>query len=122
MDLNIRQCQFTEAFGRLIVYAVEQGLTVKMREFDRTVEQQREFIKQGLSKTMDSRHLDGLAGHLYIMKDGKMADKEAYRFLGERWEALGGRWGGRFGLEDKPREVQDKEVGWDPAHFEFRKA
>ncbi len=50
-------------------------------------------------------------------KDGVyMTDGEAYRFLGEKWESLGGRWGGRFGLS--PDEYASK-TGWDSNHFEL---
>ena len=45
-------------------FAVSQGL--------RTVEQQRQYVAQGRSQTMNSRHLDGHAVDLVVLVDGKI--------------------------------------------------
>lgn len=121
--LSLRQCDFTAALARLIVYAGELGLKIKVQELNRTIEAQREYVKTGLSKTMDSRHLDKLAADLAVITpDGVVhTGGEVFRPLGVFWEAIGGRWGGRFGFEDQPKEVQDAKLGWDSDHFEFRK-
>jgi hypothetical protein len=58
-----------------------------------------------------------LAGDLTIFKNGKVLGKEEYRLFGEYWEALGGIWGGRFGVR---KTNYTKKVGWDANHFEGR--
>ena len=70
----------------------------------------------GRSKTLQSKHADRLAIDLNLFIDGKMATPDQYRPLGEKWEQLGGRWGGRFSLD--PSEYATK-VGFDPPHFEM---
>ena len=120
--LSLRQCQFTAALARLIVKINEAGFQVKIQELNRTIDTQRTYITQGVSKTMDSRHLDKLAADLVLFKDGvAIMGGEDYRQFGVQWESLGGRWGGRFGLEKESPEVQAAKLGWDVPHFEFRK-
>lgn len=120
MSLSDRQCSFTKALAQLILYIDAKGYQVKIQELNRTLDQQKAYVAQGVSKTLDSRHLDKLAADLILFKDGvPVSDQEAYRAFGECWERLGGRWGGRFGLEDQPPQVQAMKLGWDPDHFEF---
>jgi len=53
-----------------------------------------------------------------LKDDGKINySPEKYRPLGEYWETIGGRWGGRFGVE--PQDYATK-TGWDANHFEYR--
>ena len=121
MSLSKRQCEFTAALAKLILKAGELGFDVKVQELNRTVETQKQYVAEGKSKTMNSRHLDKLAADIVLfLKDGGIASAEHYRGLGEYWESLGGRWGGRFGLENEAKEVQDAKMGWDHPHFEFR--
>lgn len=97
------------------VYA--RGFELTFGEAYRTEEQQRMHVEAGKSRTMNSRHRDRLALDLNLFNGGEyITDAEAYRPLGEMWEALGGRWGGRFGL--RPSEYGAK-VGWDANHFEY---
>ena len=119
--LSLRQCAFTHALALLVLEIERQGYQVKVQELNRTVETQKEYVAKGVSKTMDSRHLDKLAADLILFKDGVIvSEQESYRPFGQFWEGLAGRWGGRFGLESEPKEVQDAKLGWDPDHFEFR--
>lgn len=119
--LSLRQCAFTHALALLLLEAERQGYAVKIQELNRTVETQKDYVAKGVSKTMDSRHIDKLAADLILFKDGAIVgNQEAYRSLGEFWESLGGRWGGRFGLEDQAKEIQNLKLGWDCDHFEFR--
>lgn len=62
------------------------------------------------------KHNDRLAEDLLIWKDGKQLTKEQYRPLGEHWESMGGKWGGRFGVH---KENYDTAIGWDSNHFEL---
>lgn len=70
----------------------------------------------GRSKVHVSRHNERCAVDIIIVVDGKVSMRgEDYRASGEHWESLGGRWGGRFGVD--PKEYA-RTVGWDPGHFE----
>lgn len=121
-SLTLRQCDFTEALARLVLYARELGYKIKIQELNRTVETQKAYLATGKSKTMDSRHIDKLAADLVLIRGADVyVEGEAFRPLGSYWERLGGRWGGRFGLENLSKEEQDKKLGWDSCHFEFRK-
>ena len=121
MTLSEQQCRFTFNLSRLIAQAVGLGYEIKILEVNRTVETQKEYVAKGVSWTMDSRHLDKLAADVMIYKNGLVVEDEAYRPLGVYWESLGGRWGGRFGLEKEPKAVQDAKIGKDQYHFEMRK-
>ncbi len=122
MDLGARQREFSHALALLILHAESLGFGVSVREVGRNIETQRKNVAEGRSKTLDSRHLDFLAADLVLYKDGRVITSgEEFRALGEYWESIGGRWGGRFGFEDQPKEVQSVKLGWDSPHFEFRK-
>jgi hypothetical protein len=59
------------------------------------------------TKTMRSRHLDGLAADLILYINGEyQTDSAAYEFLGDYWEELGGTWIAR-------------ETGYDGNHFQL---
>ena len=134
MTLGERQCDFTSAVAKLVAFANGRGLRVKVQEWNRLLETQLRYVQEKKAKTTDSRHLDLLAVDLVIIKDGRAlntgapADNEEYRPLGEYWESLGGRWGGRFvdkgEFKFKNNRPFDpaRDIGWDPCHFEFTKA
>lgn len=119
MTLGEKQCDFTFMVARLIMQACGLGYEIKVQEWNRLLSTQKEYVAKGVSKTLNSKHLDNLAVDVYLYKNGKVImGGEDYRALGVYWESLGGRWGGRFGLEDKPSAIRDIEIGWDPYHFE----
>ena len=124
MTLSEAQCLHTANMALLIQHAGELGYAVKVSEWNRTVETEREYIAKGLSKLKDPNsctHVQGRGTDLVLFLNGQaITEGEAFRPLGEFWEGLGGRWGGRFGLEDQPKEVQDAKLGWDSDHFETR--
>lgn len=70
------------------------------------------------TKVTYGKHNDRLAIDLVIHKkeDNRPLTDEEYRPIGEKWEAIGGRWGGRFGV--KQHEYNTK-IGWDAGHFEL---
>lgn len=75
----------------------------KVGEGLRTIERQKMLVKEGKSKTLNSRHLTGHAVDLWALKDGKVSwDKELYykiaKAMKESAEELGVdiRWGGDF--------------------------
>ena len=120
MTLREKQTKFLIMDAKLVLFAAEQGCDIFCTEWFRTLEQQRIYIARGVSKTLYSKHLDGLAKD-YVMlgdiKDDGIVNytPDKYKKLGEFWESLGGRWGGRFG--DNP--LTEKIEGWDAGHFEF---
>lgn len=126
VTLSERQCEFTEKQALLVLFAVKLGYRVKGQEWNRTLAQQESYVRQGVSKTLNSRHIDKLAVDLVLFKNGNaITSGEDFRALGEYWESLGGRWGGRFvdlaafraehGREFDPA----KDLGWDCCHFEL---
>lgn len=120
MTLREKQSLFAEKLGQLLSHASLLGTPVIILELHRSIETQRAYVARGASKTMASKHLEGLAVDLCFLEDlkddGKLNyEPEKYRALGEFWESLGGRWGGRFG--DNPATT--KIEGWDSGHFEL---
>lgn len=122
-SLSWRQAEFTHAFALLVLKAESLGLHVKVQEWNRLESTQKEYVAAGKSKTINSRHLDRLAVDIaLILPSGEvLTGGEAFRPLGEYWESLGGRWGGRLGLEHLPGKEQDEKLGWDPCHMEFER-
>lgn len=103
--------------AELVLFAYCRGLEMTYGEVYRTKEQQALHVKNGVSRVKHSKHQDRLAVDLNLFIDGKyVKDKKKYRVLGEKWEALGGRWGGRFSVA--PGDFERK-VGWDAGHFEY---
>ena len=68
------------------------------------------------TKVTYGKHNDRLAEDLLIWKEFKQLTKEEYRPIGEKWEEMGGRWGGRFGV---PKDQYATTIGWDSNHFEL---
>lgn len=127
LSLGEKQCDFTFMVARLIMQACALGYEIKVQEWNRLLETQKEYVKKGVSKTLNSKHLDNLAVDMYLYKKGKVImGGEDYRALGVYWESLGGVWGGRFhdeaawiaqhGVPFNP----DKDLGWDVWHFQAR--
>lgn len=69
-----------------------------------------------LSKVTYGLHNDRRASDLIIEKNGIHLLPAEHRPLGEKWESMGGGWGGRFGVK---KEKYGLEIGWDSGHFEF---
>jgi hypothetical protein len=124
-----RQFQFVRMVGLLFMWMSEKNMTWVIGDAWRSTDKLpcphcgREHTYQDIliynkkSKTIKSKHCDRCAVDLIIFKDGKPQwQGEAYRQVGEKWEALGGTWGGRFGL--KPDQYATA-VGWDSGHFEL---
>lgn len=117
MKLSVKQQKFTSMVGKLIAYADRQGIGLTMGNVWRSPEEQERLVKEKKSKTLKSKHLDRLAVDFSMFICGTLIeDAEDYRVLGNYWESLGGRWGGRFGVE---RKDYDTKIGWDAGHFEY---
>ncbi len=99
MKLGTKQELFTINIAKLILHAESLGYKARIREVQRTKQQQEIYIKEGKSKTRNSKHLDSLAADIYFFKNGKLLlEKEDLQELGDYWENLqqGNRWGGGF--------------------------
>lgn len=119
MTLSEKQANFTYNISKLIQWAFSQGYTLTFGEVYRTKEQQELYVKQGKSKTMNSRHLDRLAVDFNIFKDGVILhDSKLIQPLGEYWMSLNTSnvWGGDW---DRDHSVLD-ETFKDPYHFEAK--
>lgn len=88
--------------------ANEQGIHVRPGELVRTEEQQRLYVSQGKSKTMNSRHVQKLAIDLYVVESGALAPKESYKPLAEYWKSL------------HNDNVAGYDWGWDSNNFEMK--
>lgn len=117
MNLSEMQRKFPLMVAELISQAYAGGCELTFGEAFRTEEQQRLYVRSGRSRTMRSLHMKRLAIDLNLFRDGKyITDGGLYRELGEKWEAIGGRWGGRFGVAPADYPIK---TGWDANHFEY---
>jgi hypothetical protein len=99
MSLSANQAAFLLDVCKLVPYATSLGFTVTGGELQRTIEQQTLYVKQGKSKTMDSKHLKKVAIDLNFIKDGQLVyDRAQLAPIGAYWESLHplNRWGGNF--------------------------
>lgn len=116
-SLSRRQRDFSLMVARLIDFIYSNGMECTGGELWRTPYQQAKYFLDGKSKTLHSKHLQRLAIDLNLFINNRyITDPEKYRPLGEYWESIGGRWGGRFGVDKKD---YDKKIGWDVGHFEL---
>lgn len=122
MSVRSKQAKFHYMLGMLLLKATELNTSIVILELYRDMATQKAYVARGVSKTLNSKHLSGLAVDIAFLEDiqddGKINfAKEKYRSLGEFWESLGGRWGGRFGDDPDTKKIE----GWDCLHFEFVK-
>lgn len=100
MTLGDKQRTFTLMVAALITWAYEHELELTFGEAYRTPEQAALNAASG-SGIANSLHTLRLAIDLNLfIRDVYQTQSEAYRPLGEKWEALGGSWGGRFSKPD----------------------
>ena len=102
MSLGQEQEAFAVDVARLLAKAIALGYGVRIGEAERTVEQQKLYVQQGRSKTMNSNHLRKCAVDLHFTKDGILCYPQE---LGDYWESLGPKnsWGGNWNsFKDKP--------------------
>lgn len=122
MKLREKQAKFLINDAKLVIYASEVLKSpIICLEYFRTKEQQAIYVAKKLSKTMNSKHIDGLAKDYVfladLMDDGKMNyTAKQYKPLGEYWESLGEEWGGRFGDDPNTEAIE----GWDASHFQHK--
>ena len=110
MTLSEKQQKFCWLVMQLLRHIYASGRSCTFGQAWRTIEQQNIYIKEGLSKTKGSKHLDRLAIDLNLFVDGEYkTDKENYREFGEFWKSL------------DPECVWGGDWGWDANHFQYTK-
>ena len=131
MSLSARQQRFAHMLADQFAWMKAQGLTWTLGDAWRSTDElacphcstgvtYQELLRaNGRSKVHVSTHNNRCAQDVIVWVDGHPSNKgEQYREMGEHWEKLGGRWGGRFGVEPADYAVK---VGWDPGHLEVDK-
>lgn len=96
--LITEQHEFLMDVASLIQYAAGRGYTVTGGELYRTADQQKIYVEQGKSKTMDSNHLRRLAIDLNFFWQGEAVTDADLLDFAQYWMGLNGlnRWGGNF--------------------------
>jgi hypothetical protein len=123
-----KQFKFCKMLGEFLVWLCQQGYQcqigdawrntdkLKLPDSDAQMSYQELLLYNGKTKVKYGKHNDRLAIDLIISKDGNMLTDEGYRPIGEKWESMGGVWGGRFGVK---KEEYSNKIGWDANHFEL---
>lgn len=118
MKLSEKQRIFTYNIACLIHFAYDQlGIELTFGEAYRTKEQQKIYVEQGKSQTMNSNHLNRLAVDFNFFVNGKLTyDWEVVKPLGDYWESLHpkNRWGGDWNKNG----IKDGFI--DTPHFEMK--
>ena len=89
------------------VYAEEYSVDLTVSEGLRTKERQQELFEKGKSKTLNSKHLEGKAVDLYIIRDRKI-DWQAFDLLYNCMQRAADdtgaviEWGGNWKMRDCP--------------------
>lgn len=101
---------FRSKIKTLITLAKQAGLPVIVTDTTRTIEEQRELVKKGYSKTMNSKHLTGEAVDIAFQVDGKLSyDAKLYEKL--------------YAISKKLSYViwpyKDLQWNWDMPHFQY---
>ena len=104
MSLVDEQAAFLLDVVKLIQKATELGFKVTGKELQRSLEEQKKFVREGRSKTLRSNHLNCTAIDLYFfINDENNKNKLTYDIallkpIGDFWESLNpkNRWGGNW--------------------------
>lgn len=95
------QINFLQAVAKLIIWAGRNGYDLTLGDGYRAPSVFGPLgVKKGYGEA-NSKHKERLAVDLHLHVDGKyQPSSEAHRPVGEKWESLGGTWGGRFAKKD----------------------
>jgi hypothetical protein len=133
-ELKEKQQTFSKMLAEFIVWLYLQGFTVRFGDVLRSTDKlfvptggkgfdddaaysyQELLFYNNKTKLTYGKHNDRLASDLIIEKNDVEVVGQELRPLGEYWESLGGRWGGRFGIA---KENYATQIGWDAGHFEL---
>ena len=93
-----KRVDFFRAIAFLIGQLDSEGIKMMPTCFHRTSDEQLTLYNQGKTKVLHSKHQDWLAIDLVLVKDGELVWERTpeYEKAGERWEMVGGVWGGRW--------------------------
>jgi hypothetical protein len=99
-SLGDKQREFVLMIARLITWAYENGYELTFGEAYRPPEMAAINAAKGIGIS-NSLHTLRLAVDLNLFINGfYQTTTEAFRPLGEKWESMGGAWGGRFSHPD----------------------
>lgn len=105
MRLSDHQAGFTEDIARLIrlVPYLMPNHRVRLRDVQRSEEEQQRLVDAGISPTMNSQHVKSMAADMVLDRKSEagweyLRDTRDYQRLGVKWEAMSlfNRWGGRY--------------------------
>lgn len=95
--LGQKQRRLTLMIAKLIHFAYEQGYELTFGDAYRDPSVHGAMGVKKSYSAANSVHKIRLAVDLNLFKDGVYLTRtEDHRVLGEKWEAMGGTWGGRF--------------------------
>ena len=97
MTLSEKRRHFSIMFAQLVVWCHDEGIDVAIDTTRRTEEEQARLVESGASQTMQSKHVDGLAGDLLVYEGtAYITDPDAYTPIGRHWTSLDvdNVWGG----------------------------
>ena len=117
MKLSEKQMIFSKNIASLIVYADMIGIGLTFGDAYRNAFTQAEYVRKGLSQTMNSNHRRRLAVDFNFFINGELTYKfEDVKELGVFWISLhtDNRWGGDFNKNG----VKDGFI--DTPHFEMQ--
>lgn len=108
MSLRQAQSVFVKNVAKLIEFATSKGYELTFGEAYRTPEQQAIYLKKGLSKTSQSKHLVRLAVDFNLFVNGVLIEDGLFhKELAVYWESL------------NPVNRAGYSWGWDAGHFEM---
>ena len=103
-------CMVTEMVAWVLPELGVRGAHMYVNEWNRDPETQKRYVAEGVSATLNSKHLDKLAVDFAVILNNKYQQGgPIYDMMGWWWMNHGGRWGGEW---TKP---------YDPYHFEYNK-
>ena len=112
MRLSEKQSDFMWMVNDLLSYVsqLDTKFYIKITSWNRTLIEQKLLLEQKRTKTLNSKHLSGLAVDFAWMDNGKPIETFLFLMMGEYWESIGGRWGGRWQVPNGDMDVY---------HFEY---
>ena len=120
MTLSEKRADFTKMLMRLQVFAVSRasyhGVLLYIDYIKRHKCAQQGLFNEGVSWTLDSLHLDGLAADFYVVsKDSRrvLMNHEILDEMGEFWIDESGEWGG------EKRWIEKGHT--DRGHFQYNR-
>ena len=100
----------------------DDGIYLKVQQWNRTLEEQRKLYDRGLTKTLRSKHLNDLAVDFQLMKNGQpIYESPIYAQLGGYWKSIGGVWGGDWRMPNGDYDVYHFEYNLKK-RLEYRRA